>query len=641
MANHSNRQPHNPQQFIEKLRSLSHPVFSAVTPIQLLGSGSFGDVFLCRDATRDNELIVVKYVVKIDARTAQEARILRNLCHANICRYLDHHLDTRDERNPSLFISMEFCNGGDLRSAIRKRRATHGFGWPEPVIRRWFAQLCSALRYCHVQHVLHRDLKAENLLFHNNALKLVDFGFARVTSSTTEFIRSRLGTPHYLPPEMFEHSPYNNRVDMWCAGVLLFEMMTLTRPFIGASIAEISEAVRFESPPSLRDASNNAYSEELYCLCDALLSKSPMQRPSSLSVLQRPWAADAAGLTHAMLATEGTQVLRESESWKKVLVHAMLVDSTMLELDPSPHDQVAVNLRAAPNRMAPVLREILPGDYIEEIRRLRDMSTQQVWIQVAGGGFCVAETYPRDLPPKQVFREVSSWRVVRPGDRHRGPRGASTGAPDESDSSMTVLSPTLAATGGAQEEASQVEVLAAAALDESYTVAHDRGTITVNVDHLHHFLARQDIPADLTELLLREYADTTTPQDDMQWTLAACKLLRRFSGRGIPCVRIIRAIARQAIRSPPLAAPSAAAVPLGVRLPLTRGARGTATASASGSQRQAAVVVAGEAGFIDQATVPAASQSQQANGTPIASPSHVSSEVHRPPAVPTVDSPSP
>lgn len=100
-----------------------------------------------------------------------------------------------------------------------------------------------AISHCHSRCVAHRDIKPDNILFNsNNVLKLADFGSAEYFHSG-ELMSGIVGTPYYVAPEVVSGREYNEKVDIWSAGIILYIMITGTPPFYGDSVTEIFESV--------------------------------------------------------------------------------------------------------------------------------------------------------------------------------------------------------------------------------------------------------------------------------------------------------------------------------------------------------------------------------------------------------------
>lgn len=262
------------------------PTASSATPneytkVREIGSGSFGKAILVKDS--ENRLHVLKAIdiSRMDSKERRDAvnevRVLSSLKHPYVVSYRESFLDGR-----TLCIVMDYAEGGDLYNRVTKtRKAGQNFG--EAQIVRWFTQASLALKHCHERHVLHRDLKSQNLfLTASGRLRIGDFGIAKVLDSTAAFAKTTIGTPYYLSPEICQEQPYNWSSDVWAMGCILFEMAALRVPFDAANIrALVTKITRGPTPviPS-------RYSQDLQRLCGDLLQREEKRRPSSADVLR-------------------------------------------------------------------------------------------------------------------------------------------------------------------------------------------------------------------------------------------------------------------------------------------------------------------------------------------------------------------
>ncbi|MED6243664.1 Serine/threonine-protein kinase Nek5 [Ataeniobius toweri] len=149
----------------------------------------------------------------------KEVIVLSQMKHPNIVSFIA----TFQEKG-SMYIVMEFCDGGDL---LRKIKMQRGIPFSEEQIADWFIQICLGLKHIHDRKILHRDIKSQNIFLTNAGMKvkLGDFGIARILNNTLEMARTCVGTPYYLSPEICESRPYNNktiiRVFLQMTGVCL------------------------------------------------------------------------------------------------------------------------------------------------------------------------------------------------------------------------------------------------------------------------------------------------------------------------------------------------------------------------------------------------------------------------------------
>ncbi|KAM6992226.1 serine/threonine-protein kinase Nek2 [Tautogolabrus adspersus] len=261
-----------------------------------IGSGSYGK---CQKIRRksDGKILVWKELDYGNMAESEkqmlvsEVNLLRELKHPNIVRYHDRIID---RSNATLYIVMEYCEGGDLSSlitrCIKERRYLE-----EQFILRVMAQLTLALKECHRRSdgratVLHRDLKPANIFLDiKQNVKLGDFGLARILNHDTSFARTFVGTPYYMSPEQVNRMSYNEKSDIWSLGCLLYELCALSPPFTAYNQRELAEKIRegkYRRIPY-------RYSEELNTLLSKMLNLKDYLRPSVESILQSSLLAEA------------------------------------------------------------------------------------------------------------------------------------------------------------------------------------------------------------------------------------------------------------------------------------------------------------------------------------------------------------
>ncbi|XP_075403623.1 serine/threonine-protein kinase Nek4 isoform X3 [Tenrec ecaudatus] len=141
-------------------------------------------------------------------------------------------------------------------------------------------------RYLHEKHILHRDLKTQNVfLTRTNIIKVGDLGIARVLEGHCDMASTLIGTPYYMSPELFSNKPYNYKSDVWALGCCVYEMATLKHAFNAKDMNSlVYRIIEGKLPPMPK-----AYSAELAELIRTMLSKRPEERPSVRSVLRQPY----------------------------------------------------------------------------------------------------------------------------------------------------------------------------------------------------------------------------------------------------------------------------------------------------------------------------------------------------------------
>uniref|UniRef100_A0A8C3WZY2 Serine/threonine-protein kinase Nek4 n=1 Tax=Catagonus wagneri TaxID=51154 RepID=A0A8C3WZY2_9CETA len=251
---------------------------------RVVGRGSYGEVTLVRHR-QDGRQYVIK---KLNLRNAssreqraaeQEAQLLSRLKHPNIVTYKE----SWEGGDGLLYIVMGFCEGGDL---YRKLKEQKGRLLPESQVVEWFVQIAMALQYLHEKHILHRDLKTQNVfLTRTNIIKVGDLGIARVLENHCDMASTLIGTPYYMSPELFSNKPYNYKSDVWALGCCVYEMATLKHAFNAKDMNSlVYRIIEGKLPPMPKD-----YSPELAELIRTMLSKRPEERPSVRSILRQPY----------------------------------------------------------------------------------------------------------------------------------------------------------------------------------------------------------------------------------------------------------------------------------------------------------------------------------------------------------------
>lgn len=208
-----------------------------------------------------------------------EVKVLASLKHPYVVSYRESFAENR-----SLAIVMDYAEGGDLHQRIVKTRQA-GKYFTEDRILRWFTEATLALKYLHDKHVLHRDLKSQNLfLTAQDRLRLGDFGISKVLESTCAFAQTTIGTPYYLSPEICMEKPYSFSSDIWALGCILYEMCVLRVPFDAQSLQALVQKITRGPAPLLP----TSFSQELRQLCCDLLNREQSARPLAQEILQLP-----------------------------------------------------------------------------------------------------------------------------------------------------------------------------------------------------------------------------------------------------------------------------------------------------------------------------------------------------------------
>lgn len=227
--------------------------------LQLLGRGTFAEVLLACDVRCPQHKVALKTVVcdqlsggmaeKAQRAAVEEAQLLLRLRHPHIvcCEEVQW-----DEARRTMWLALEFMDGGDAQGLIDRRREAGGPAFGAHFVRRALAAVGSALRYCHAEGVLHRDVKPANVLItrRSQRMKLGDFGIAKLLEATSR-AKSVVGTPYYLSPEIVSGQAYGQASDAWALGVFLYELAALRRPFEAANALALVRRICEEPPIEL------------------------------------------------------------------------------------------------------------------------------------------------------------------------------------------------------------------------------------------------------------------------------------------------------------------------------------------------------------------------------------------------------
>uniref|UniRef100_A0A7N0ZWM4 Protein kinase domain-containing protein n=1 Tax=Kalanchoe fedtschenkoi TaxID=63787 RepID=A0A7N0ZWM4_KALFE len=202
-----------------------------------------------------------------------ELNFLSSVRHPNIVRLIDA-IHCED----SIFLALEYCAEGNLAMYLQK----HGRVQDETA-RSFLKQLGDGLQILHSKHIIHRDLKPENILLSSSesglVLKIADFGLSRVMDPNG-YAETVCGSPSYMAPEVLQFQRYNERVDMWSTGVILFELVNGYRPFNGRNNVQLLQNIKSCNSLPFSPQILPGLHQDCLDLCYGLLSRDPRLRLS-------------------------------------------------------------------------------------------------------------------------------------------------------------------------------------------------------------------------------------------------------------------------------------------------------------------------------------------------------------------------
>ncbi|XP_016359995.1 serine/threonine-protein kinase MARK1-like isoform X5 [Sinocyclocheilus anshuiensis] len=207
--------------------------------LKTIGKGNFAKVKLARHVLTGRE-VAVKIIDKTQLNPTslqklfREVRIMKVLNHPNIVKLFEVI-----ETEKTLYLIMEYASGGEVFDYL----VAHG-RMKEKEARAKFRQIVSAVQYCHQKRIVHRDLKAENLLLDADMnIKIADFGFSNEFTIGSK-LDTFCGSPPYAAPELFQGKKYDGpEVDVWSLGVILYTLVSGSLPFDGQNLKELRERV--------------------------------------------------------------------------------------------------------------------------------------------------------------------------------------------------------------------------------------------------------------------------------------------------------------------------------------------------------------------------------------------------------------
>jgi tetratricopeptide (TPR) repeat protein/predicted Ser/Thr protein kinase len=284
--------------------------------LKMLGEGGMGAVYKARDRELDR-LVALKVIrpelagqQSILARFKQELILARKITHRNVIRIFDLGV-VQGLR----FITMEFVDGQDLASLLEERKFT-----PEETVQ-IIRQVCSALEAAHVEGVVHRDLKPQNIMIESSGRVVVmDFGLARSMEATGMTQAGALmGTPAYMSPEQAKGMPADERSDVFSVGIIFYQMLTGELPY-QSDTALGSMLLRTQAPPPPPIQINPNIPQTLNDIVLKCLAVNLTDRYQSAALLAKDLHDWEEGTLHKVIVTPAMAMMSESKTGKWIAI---------------------------------------------------------------------------------------------------------------------------------------------------------------------------------------------------------------------------------------------------------------------------------------------------------------------------------
>ncbi|XP_036065709.1 peripheral plasma membrane protein CASK isoform X14 [Oryzias melastigma] len=353
---------------------------------EVIGKGPFSVVRRCINRETGQQFAVK--IVDVAQFTSSPGLSTEDLKReASICHMLKHsHIVELLETYSSdgmLYMVFEFMDGADLCFEIVKR-ADAGFVYSEAVASHYMRQILEALRYCHDNNIIHRDVKPHCVLLaskENSApVKLGGFGVAIQLGESGLVAGGRVGTPHFMAPEVVKREPYGKPVDVWGCGVILFILLSGCLPFYGTK-ERLFDAI-CKGKYKMNPRQWNQISESAKDLVRRMLMLDPAERITVYEALNHPWLKERDRYAYKIHLPETVEQLRKFNARRKLKGAVLAAVSSHKfnsfygdppeELHDFSDDPSSSGLLAAERAVSQVL------DSLEEIHALTDCSEKDL-----------------------------------------------------------------------------------------------------------------------------------------------------------------------------------------------------------------------------------------------------------------------
>ena len=249
--------------------------------IKIIGKGSSSKVYLAEHIDTRKKFAVKCIAKKILLKhenglrnLAEEIRIMKEIKHDSIAELYFVYENTK-----SVYLVMEYLPFGDLYGRISQKKK-----FDEETTSKFMRNLVLTLEYLHSKHIVHRDLKLENIMMaqeNDFEFKIIDFGLAYLSSSTQS---TKCGSPGYVAPEMLYNFRYDNKIDIFSAGVIMYILLSGKHPFEARNITNI-----LQKNIECKFSVNKKISEGATEILKFMMEPDPDLRPTASQILEHPW----------------------------------------------------------------------------------------------------------------------------------------------------------------------------------------------------------------------------------------------------------------------------------------------------------------------------------------------------------------
>ncbi len=260
--------------------------------LKKLGAGGQGTVYKALDTKLDRSVVIKVLPPELTSKTAnfarfeREAKLCSQLDHPNICTIYDYHED-----DGTFYIAMQHIDGKNVRELVDGRPLELTTALKIEI------QVCDALAYAHSKNIIHRDIKAGNVMVNKNGqVKILDFGLAKllreqpIGKPSKQIDLTEIGIPYgtatYAAPEQAKGEITDHRADIFSSGVLLYEMLTGIWPFQGKTVVDVRHEILHGTPTPIEEMRDDPLPPRLQQIIDRALAKDPKERYQKIAELR-------------------------------------------------------------------------------------------------------------------------------------------------------------------------------------------------------------------------------------------------------------------------------------------------------------------------------------------------------------------
>jgi serine/threonine protein kinase len=300
-----------------QLLSSSHGALDKELPYELIEKVATGQQSIYKAKDKAGRTVSIKAARKATLSADARERFRREV---EVCSRFEHpnllRIEASGETEYTLYQVTEWLEGEDLSKILKDKRP---LTWDEKLA--VMEKICAGLEYAHGQGVLHRDIKPANIFLEKSGnARLLDFGMARTETSQLTVAGLSPGTLTYMSPEQVRGEQCTAASDIFCAGIVFYELATGSHPFVvdRGNVGTALSAILFQSPTPLRQLAPDA-PEGLDHILNRALEKEPSRRPGSARELKQTIAMcrglhQAGGITAAEANLGKTVVIRRTKS---------------------------------------------------------------------------------------------------------------------------------------------------------------------------------------------------------------------------------------------------------------------------------------------------------------------------------------